>query len=67
MLEIFTKKNSLRNLRFHCGLFELEILEIFTTDFSYKNCYLSLNFFKYCRGLFTKTTKKKDASHLKIA
>ena len=31
------KKNSLRDLtRFHGGLFELEILEIFTTDFCEK-------------------------------
>ena len=32
--ETFTKKKSLRDLtRFHGGLFELEILEIFSTDF----------------------------------
>ena len=35
--EISTKKNSLRNLaRFHSGLFELEILEIFTIVFLLK-------------------------------
>ena len=32
ILEISTKKNSVRNLtRFYCGLFELEILGIFQT------------------------------------
>ena len=34
ILETLTKKNSLRNLaKFHGGLFELEILEIFITAF----------------------------------
>ena len=37
ILEISTKKNSLRNLtRFYGGLFELEILEIFTTAYLLK-------------------------------
>ena len=46
ILEISTKENSLQNLtRFHSGIFELEIQEIFTTAFllkkrckSAKNC-----------------------------
>ena len=37
ILETFTKKNSLRNLtRFHDGLFESEILKIFTSVLSLK-------------------------------
>ena len=54
--KIFTKKNSLRNLsRFHDGLFELEILEIFQA--------LQIAILKN----ETKNILKKDTSQLKIA
>ena len=56
ILEISTKKNSLRNLtRFHGGLFELEILEIFQ---ALQSALLKNE---------TKNLLKKDASQLKIA
>ena len=66
-LDTFTKKNSLRNLaRFHGGLFELIILEIFTIAFLLKTMVWT---YWYCRLLSLKTEKnlKKDAIHLKIA
>ena len=66
-----TKKNLLRNLtRFHGGLFELEILEIFTTVFLLKTVIWTWIFFKYCRVFSLKTKKnllKKDASNLTIS
>ena len=47
ILDISTKKNSLRNLtRFHRGFFELEIPESFTRAFFVKNYYLDSNFFQ---------------------
>ena len=40
ILEISTKKNSLRNLtRFHGGFFEFEIRESFTRDFLLKTIF----------------------------
>ena len=69
-LETLTKKNSLRNLaRFYGGLFQYEILEIFTKGLLLKIIIWTWFFFKYCRVLSLKTKKyvfKKDASHLKI-
>ena len=56
ILEISTKKNSLRNLtRFHVGLFELEILEIFQ---AFQSAFLKSE---------TKNLLKKDTNQLKIA
>ena len=44
--ETFTKKNPLQNLaRFHDWLFELEILEVFTTVFFANNYYFNSSFF----------------------
>ena len=71
LLETFTNKNSLRNLtRFNGGLFELEILEIFTTAFLLKIIIWTWISFQHCRVLSLNTKKnllKKDSSHLKIA
>ena len=48
----------LRNLtRFHGGLFELEIIEIFTTAFLLKT-YLNLNFFQVLQSALLKMEKK---------
>ena len=56
ILEIYTKKNSLRNLaRLHGGLFELDILEIFATAFLLKTIIWTWLFFKHCRVLSLKT------------
>ena len=55
-IKIFTKKNSVRNLsKFHGGLFELEILEIFQ---ALQSALLKIE---------TKNILKRDASQLKIA
>ena len=60
ILEISTKKNSLRNLaRYHGRLFELEILEIFKTAFLLKNYYLNLNFFQALKSDLPKSETKK--------
>ena len=71
LLETFTNKNSLRNLtRFNGGLFESEILEIFTTAFLLKIIIWTWISFQHCRVLSLKTKKnllKEDSSHLKIA
>ena len=71
ILETFTKKKSPHNLRrFHCRLFELEILEIFTTAFFLKTVIWTWFFFMSCRAFSLKTKPnlvKKDASHLQIA
>ena len=71
ILESFTKKNSLWNLkRLHGGLFEVEVLEIFTTTFFVQIVICTWIFFKYYRLLSLKRKNifsKKDASHLKIA
>ena len=56
ILETFTKKKSLRNLSRYHGLFELEVLEIFTTDF-----YLNLTFFQVLQGTLLKNEKKKKS------
>ena len=59
ILETLTKKNSLQNLTmFYGGLFELEILEIFTTVFFLKTIVWTWIVFKYCRVLSLKTKKK---------
>ena len=59
ILETLTKKNSLQNLTmFNGGLFELEILEIFTTVFFLKAIVWTWIIFKYFRVLFLKTKKK---------
>ena len=53
-------KNSLRTLtRFHGALFDLEILEVFTTAFLLKTIIWTWIFFKYSRVLSWKTTTKK--------
>ena len=66
ILETCTKKKSLRNLtRFHGGLFELEILEIFTAAFLLKTITSQV-----MHNVLLKNKKnllKKDASHLKGA
>ena len=55
-IKIFTKKNSVRNLsKFHGGLFELEILEIFQ---ALQSALLKIE---------TKNILKRDARQLKIA
>ena len=67
-LETFTKKNSLQNLTsFHGGLFELEILEIFTAFLSIT--IIRTLFFQVLQRALLKNEKKnlkKDASHLEI-
>ena len=66
----FTKKKSLRNLtRFYGGLFELEILEIFTTVFLLKLLFELEFFFQILKRALLKNKKnllKNDASHLKL-
>ena len=56
--------------KFHGGLFELEILEIFTTAFFVKNNNLNLNFFQMLQIILPKNRKKnllkKNANHLKL-
>ena len=62
ILETFTKKNLLRKLtRFHDGLFEPWILEMFTTAFLLKTIiWILIFFFKHCKMLSFKTKKKSQ-------
>ena len=67
ILETFTKRHLLRNLtRFHSGLFELEILEIFTIAFSLKTITWTWIFFQEPQSALLRNEKnlKKDESHL---
>ena len=66
ILEISTKKNSLRNLaRFYGGLFELEILEISTIVFFVENYYLNLNFFQALQSALLKSETKSSQKRCK--
>ena len=72
ILEIFTKKNSLRNLtRFHGGLFQFEILETFAIAFLLKTVIWTYFFVQVLPSALlkneTKNLLEKDASQLKIA
>ena len=53
------------------GLFELEMVEMFTTTLSLTNYYLNFKFFQALRSALLKNEikniLKKDGSHLKIA
>ena len=58
VLETFTKKNLQQNLtRFYCELFELGILENFTTAFFLRTVILTWNFFQYCESPSLKRKK----------
>ena len=66
----FTEKNLSENLtRFHGGLFELGILEIFTTAFLLKTFFLNLTFVQVLQSALlkseTKNLLKKDAIYPK--
>ena len=59
ILGTFIKKNSPQNLTvFHCGLIELEILEIFTTGYFSKTTIWTWIFLKFCRVLLSLKRKK---------
>ena len=72
ILGTFIKKNSPQNLTvFHCGLIELEILEIFTTGYLSKAIIWTWIFFQVLQSATLlkkeKKSSQKDASHQKIA
>ena len=67
--ETFTKKNPLQNLaRFHGWLFELEILEVFTTGFLLMAIISTWVFLQVPQSALLKNEKKKnlkkDATYL---